>query len=70
MIIYKNDFLIVELQAVAVESNKPTCYDVISNGNFAGKAVYGDVYRDLIFFAVNEVEYRDLIVAALPDQLN
>ena len=66
MTIFQNDFLVVALFAVSIEPNKSTCYDVVANGNFVGKAVYGDVYNDLIFFAINEVEYRDSIVAALP----
>jgi len=69
MTIFENDFLIVALFAVSIEPNKSTCYDVVANGNFVGKAVYGDVYNDLIFFAINEVEFRDLIVAALPTTL-
>ncbi len=69
MTIFQNDFLVVALFAVSIEPNKSTCYDVVANGNFVGKAVYGDVYNDLIFFAINEVEYRDSIVAALPTTL-
>ena len=69
MTIFQNDFLVVALHAVSIEPNKSTCYDVVANGNFVGKAVYGDVYNDLIFFAINEVEFRDSIVAALPETL-
>ncbi len=69
MRIFQNDFLIVALFAVKIEPNKSTCYDVVANGNFVGKAVYGDVYNDLIFFAITEVEFRDSIIAALPTKL-
>lgn len=69
MITFENDYLIVALHAVKIDPNKSTCYDVVANGNFVGKAVYGDVYNDLIFFAINDVKYRDTIVASLPTTL-
>ena len=69
MTIYKNDFLQVDLVATESTNSDYSTYNIISNGEQVGKAIYV-LNSDLEFFAVNDVAHRDIIVAALPNELN
>ncbi len=68
MTIFQNDFLIVQLVATESTNSDYSTYNIIANDEQVGKAIYVQNV-DLEFFAVDDVEYRDSIVAALPTTL-
>ena len=68
MIVFKNDFLTVQLVATVAIREYYSAYNIIANNEHVGKAIYV-LNKKLEFFAVDDVQYRDSIVAALPTEL-
>ena len=68
MTVFQNDFLTVQLVATTSTNSDYSTYNIIANGEQVGKAIYVQ-NMDLEFFAVDDVKYRDSIVAALPNEL-
>ena len=68
MTTFENDYLKVELQPTTSTNSDYSTYNIIANGEQVGKCIYVQNI-DLEFFAVNDVRYRDTIVASLPTSL-
>ena len=79
MTIFKNDFLVIKLlrnatnkACISKDASLPkdtTCYNIVANGTIAGRVLY-NIHGSMVFFAVEDVAHRDIIVAALPVQIN